>query len=46
LAASEWWARRKEQKKKILEDAKALRDAGAFAIVLEFVPASLGQGGD
>jgi 3-methyl-2-oxobutanoate hydroxymethyltransferase len=32
-----------EQKKKILEDAKALRDAGVFSIVLEFVPASLAK---
>jgi 3-methyl-2-oxobutanoate hydroxymethyltransferase len=32
-----------EQKKKILEDAKALRDAGVFAIVLEFVPAPLAK---
>jgi 3-methyl-2-oxobutanoate hydroxymethyltransferase len=35
--------RTEEQKKKILEDAKALRDAGVFAIVLEFVPASLAK---
>lgn len=35
--------RTEEQRKKILEDAKALRDAGVFAIVLEFVPASLAK---
>ncbi len=27
-----------EQKRKLIQDAKALRDAGAFAIVVEFVP--------
>ncbi|MEM0370023.1 MAG: 3-methyl-2-oxobutanoate hydroxymethyltransferase [Pyrobaculum sp.] len=27
-----------EQKRKILQDAKALRDAGVFSIVIEFVP--------
>ncbi|MGC8584034.1 MAG: 3-methyl-2-oxobutanoate hydroxymethyltransferase [Thermoproteus sp.] len=32
-----------EQRRKILEDAKALRDAGAFALVIEFVPASLAK---
>ncbi|ABL88524.1 ketopantoate hydroxymethyltransferase [Pyrobaculum islandicum DSM 4184] len=32
-----------EQRRKVLEDAKALRDAGAFSIVLEFVPASLAR---
>ncbi len=32
-----------EQRRKVLEDAKALRDAGAFAIVIEFVPASLAK---
>lgn len=32
-----------EQKKKILEDAKALRDAGAFSIVVEFVPPQLAK---
>jgi len=35
--------RTEEQRKKILEDAKALRDAGVFAMVLEFVPASLAK---
>ena len=35
--------RTEEQRRKILEDAKALRDAGVFAMVLEFVPASLAK---
>lgn len=28
---------------RLIDDAKALEDAGAFAVVLEYVPASLGQ---
>ncbi|ABP51551.1 MULTISPECIES: 3-methyl-2-oxobutanoate hydroxymethyltransferase [Pyrobaculum] len=32
-----------EQKKKLVEDAKALRDVGVFAIVVEFVPASVAK---
>jgi len=35
--------RTEEQRRKVLEDAKALRDAGVFSIVLEFVPASLAK---
>lgn len=35
--------RTEEQKAKLIEDAKALRDAGAFAIVVEFVPASVAK---
>jgi len=35
--------RTEEQRGKVLEDAKALRDAGVFSIVLEFVPASLAK---
>lgn len=35
--------RTEEQRKKIIEDAKALEEAGAFAIVIEMVPASLAK---
>ncbi len=35
--------RSEEQRRKILEDAKALEEAGAFAIVIEFVPAGLAR---
>jgi 3-methyl-2-oxobutanoate hydroxymethyltransferase len=35
--------RTEEQKRKLVEDAKALRDAGAFAIVVEFVPAPVAR---
>ncbi len=32
-----------EQAKKLIEDAKALQEAGAFAIVIEMVPASVAK---
>jgi 3-methyl-2-oxobutanoate hydroxymethyltransferase len=32
-----------EQARKLLDDARAVQDAGAFAVVLEGIPASLGQ---
>jgi len=35
--------RTEEQRRKIIEDAKALRDVGVFSIVVEFVPASLAK---
>ena len=35
--------RTEEGRKKVLEDAKALQEAGAFAVVVEFVPASLAK---
>ncbi|ABW02605.1 3-methyl-2-oxobutanoate hydroxymethyltransferase [Caldivirga maquilingensis] len=35
--------RTEEQRRKILEDAKALEEAGAFALVIEFVPAGLAR---
>jgi 3-methyl-2-oxobutanoate hydroxymethyltransferase len=35
--------RTEEQRRKLLEDAKALRDAGAFSLVIEFVPASVAK---
>ncbi|ADN49989.1 3-methyl-2-oxobutanoate hydroxymethyltransferase [Vulcanisaeta distributa] len=35
--------RTEEQAKKLIEDAKALQEAGAFAIVIEMVPASVAK---
>lgn len=35
-------AKEKAAQKKLLEDAKALQDAGVFCLVLEMIPASLG----
>jgi len=35
--------RDEEARRKVLEDAKALQEAGAFALVIEFVPASLAK---
>lgn len=35
--------RTEEQAKKVVEDAKALEEAGAFAVVIEFVPASVAK---
>ncbi|MCX8135445.1 3-methyl-2-oxobutanoate hydroxymethyltransferase [Pyrobaculum aerophilum] len=35
--------RTEEQRRKLLDDAKALRDAGAFSLVIEFVPASVAK---
>lgn len=36
-------AKAKEAQKKLLSDAKALQDAGAFCLVLEMIPAQLAQ---
>ncbi len=43
LGGYRYVGRTEEEKKRLIEDAKALRDAGAFAIVLECVPASVAK---